>query len=55
MTKITPETIIGASVIKIDAEDECINKIVLELSDGRCVDVTVNSEARAYYSWMEVL
>lgn len=54
-TKITPQTIIGAVVESVDIDGECIECIHLRLSDGRGVDVNVNSEARSYYSWMEVM
>ena len=57
MTEITPEAIMGAVVTEIDAEDECINKVCLRLSDGRYVGLYAChcKDEDEVVSWMEVL
>lgn len=53
---ITPEAIIGASVIEVESDGDCIYHIVLEQPNGVLVELVANRDIEVDgVPWMEVM
>lgn len=56
MSEPTPEAIMGASVIEVESDGDCIYHIVLEHPDGRIVELVANRDIEVDgVPWMEVM